>query len=727
MADRIKGITVEIGGDTQGLSKALSGVNKEIRDTQSQLKDVERLLKMDPGNTELLRQKYELLNRSVEQTESKLEALREAEQQVQRQFERGDIGEDQYNALRREIIATEANLRNIREEAQQTENALNGIAGSSLEDVADAADAAGEAMEDAGDSASDFGDFLKAETIVEGAKAIIGVMKDLAEETKEYQKIMGSLEVSSEKAGYNADQTADIYKRLYGILGDDQTAATTTANLQALGVSQGDLVKLTDMAAGAWATYGDSIPIDGLAESINETVKAGQVTGTFADVLNWGSKEGETFGVTLKENTEANKEWNDAVNAAATAEDFFNLALQDAGSEAERANIVMQAMADQGLAEAGKAWRENNEALVENNEAQANFQENMAQLSEKVMPIVNAMQEGVNLLLEAFVRMTEGVDTEMIAAKIEEGFGYFINEVLPRLQEFISLIVDNKEVVISALAGIAGGLLALKLAAFAGQIASVISGTTTLAATFPTLASAIGLLTNPIFLVSTAIVGLVVLIAQKGDEIQALLQKLDDFLQGVFVTDWTQVFGPIMGSVLNGFFKAVEGVWNSVKKILDGIIDFIRGVFTGNWERAWNGVKEIFGGIFGGLEALAKGPINAIIGLVNGAIGGLNMLINGANKIPGVNIPEIGTIPYLAKGGILTQGSAIVGEAGPELLTMAGNRAIVQPLTNQTTTNNMGGVNIYVYGAPGQDIKELAELVSEKISDTAGRMGAVYR
>ena len=113
--------------------------------------------------------------------------------------------------------------------------------------------------------------------------------------------------------------------------------------------------------------------------------------------------------------------------------------------------------------------------------------------------------------------------------------------------------------------------------------------------------------------------------------------------------------------------------------------------------------------------------------MVNGAIGGLNMLINGANKIPGVNIPEIGTIPYLAKGGILTQGSAIVGEAGPELLTMAGNRAIVQPLTNQTTTNNMGGVNIYVYGAPGQDIKELAELVSEKISDTAGRMGAVYR
>lgn len=75
MPNRIQGITVEIGGDTQGLSKALSGVNKEIRTTQSQLKDVERLLKIDPGNTELLRQKYELLNDSIDSTEEKLGRL----------------------------------------------------------------------------------------------------------------------------------------------------------------------------------------------------------------------------------------------------------------------------------------------------------------------------------------------------------------------------------------------------------------------------------------------------------------------------------------------------------------------------------------------------------------------------------------------------------------------------------------------------------------------------
>lgn len=133
---------------------------------------------------------------------------------------------------------------------------------------------------------------------------------------------MGTLETSSEAAGYSAEETSEAFSQLYRALGDDQSAATTTANLQAIGASQKDINSLISSAVGAWAKYGDSIPIDGLAESINETIRAGQVTGTFADVLNWGSKEGETFGVMLKENTEENEDWNKAVQDASSAEDF---------------------------------------------------------------------------------------------------------------------------------------------------------------------------------------------------------------------------------------------------------------------------------------------------------------------------------------------------------------------------------------------------------------------
>lgn len=138
---------------------------------------------------------------------------------------------------------------------------------------------------------------------------------------------MGRWKHPAKKAGYSAEQTEQSYKQLYGILGDEQTAATALANLQALGLSQEQLTVLTDAAIGAWATYGDSIPIDGLAEGINETVKAGAVTGTFADVLNW----------------------------AGTSEDDFNAKLEKANSESERMNLVMQELASQGLAAGGRS------------------------------------------------------------------------------------------------------------------------------------------------------------------------------------------------------------------------------------------------------------------------------------------------------------------------------------------------------------------------------------
>ena len=180
--------------------------------------------------------------------------------------------------------------------------------------------------------------------------------------------------------------------------------------------------------------------------------------------------------------------------------------------------------------------------------------------------------------------------------------------------------------------------------------------------------AAIAFLTSPIGIVIAAIVALVAVVATKGDEIQALLQKVDDFLQGIFAKNWADVFGPVLGGILNGFFTNVKNIWDSIKRVFDGIIDFVRGVFTGDWKRAWQGVQDIFGGIFDGLVALAKAPLNMIIGLLNGAIGAINGLIGGLNNlrfdvpswVPGLggktwgfNIPTIPNIPYLAQGAVL--------------------------------------------------------------------------
>lgn len=841
MADRIKGITIEIGGDTTALSKALSGVNKEISTTQKQLRDVERLLKLDPGNVTLLEQKQRLLADSVEQTKQKLDSLKSAEKQVQQQFAQGKVSQAQYDALQREIVATEADLRKAEKAASSfqdeiaqskgesalkqlgdaasgTASKVNKIDDKPIEDVEDAAKDADEALEEAGESASSFADHLKADVLVEGIKGIVSGIKDLNEETKEYRKIMGTLETSSESAGYSAEDTSEAFSQLYRALGDDQSAATTTANLQAIGASQKDINSLISSAVGAWAKYGDSIPIDGLAESINETIRAGQVTGTFADVLNWGSKEGETFGVMLKENTEENEEWNKAVQDASSAEDFFNLALQDAETQADRTNLVLQAMADQGLSDVGDAWYSNNKDIVDANNAQLEFTKKAAELSERVQPVLTAVQEGINGIMQAILDATAGIDMDTIVGYVQSFFDAVSNVV--------SFLIENKEIVIGVIGAIGLALTALKIVEF---VQSVISGISAISSALSFLAA------NPIVLVIAAIAALIavlVLIVTKGEEIEAWLAGFNEWLQGVFATDWTEIFGPVLGNALNGFFsllkgiwdgvyqilggvidfiqgiftgnweqawsgvqqivsgvwdtitgiitgacdliegillgldswlqgvfktdwteifgpglgdiinafmKNVENTWNAIKQIFQGVIDFVKGVFTGNWRQAWQGVVNIFGGLFKSLINMVKAPLNGIIGLLNGAVGAINSLIGGLNSISftmpkwlggghfGLSIPYIPNIPYLAKGGILSQGSAIVGEAGPELLTMMGNRAMVQPLTSNTTNQtDVGGVNITVYGAPGQDVRALADIIMDEMQNATERKAAVF-
>lgn len=736
MADRIKGITIEIGGDTTGLSKALSGVNKEIKDTQTQLKDVNRLLKMDPGNTELLRQKYDLLNKSIDSTEKKLDTLKQAEKQVQDQFKRGKVSESQYNALKREVIATESNLKNLKSEAQKTDNAIRGIDEKPVEEVASAADKAETSLKDAGKEASNFGDYLKAGAIVEGSKAIISGMKDIADESREYMKIMGSLEISSQAAGYTAEQTASSYKTLYGVLGDDQTAATTTANLQALGLSQSQLDQIINGTIGAWATYGDSIPIDSLSEAINETVKTGNVTGTFADVLNW----------------------------AGTSEDEFNAKLQAANSESERANLVLQELANQGLMTAGQAWQENNEALFENNQANADLQEQLSELGETVMPIITAVTQGIANILSWF------------------------NNLSPEVQNFIGIVlglVAAISTVIGVIQGISGALALLS----ANPISLIIMAVAALVAAFiylwnnceefrefwinlwDTISSAFSAVWDAIVNFFTVTIpdawnSVVDFFWQGYYTWQSIWQSIGDFFSGIWdgiVSFFTETIPNAWNSLVDfcwqGYY-AWQEVWQNVGDFFSGIWDGIVGFFTETipnawnglmdifnkigswWSGIWNGVRDTFSNVFNSLVNIAKQPINAIIGLINGIIDGLNWMIGGLNQfsfdIPdwvpifggkkfGINIPTIGKIPYLASGGVLSQGSAVVGEAGPELLTMMGTKAVVQPLTSSTTTNtNLGGVNIVVYGAPGQDVRELADIIMDEMQSATMRKGAVW-
>lgn len=289
-----------------------------------------------------------------------------------------DALEGQLKLLENAEDRNERAISEKRSELNQAKTALNTYK-NSLDDVEKKLKSGKAATEEYANKLDSFGNKAKnagekMSGISTAAAGIIGAAAATVPATEEYRKIMGSLEVSSEKAGYSADQTKESYQTLYGVLADDQTAATTTANLQALRLSQQDLTNMINGTIGAWATYGDSIPIDGLAEAINETVKTGVVTGTFADMLNW----------------------------AGTSEDAFNEKLAACSSESERANLIMQEMANQGLTQAGLKWQENNKNLVEGNQATANFQAATAQLADTIAPIITQITNVVAGLIEKF-------------------------------------------------------------------------------------------------------------------------------------------------------------------------------------------------------------------------------------------------------------------------------------------------------------------------------------
>lgn len=651
MADRIKGITVVLGGDTTGLNKALSGTNKEIQNTQTQLRDVERLLKLDPTNTTLLEQKQRLLAEAVGETKTKLDTLKTAEKQVQEQFKKGEVSQEQYDGLQREIAATEAALRKLEDQAGQSATAVGNVGGAaqSIQTGANKVSAVADSVQQK---------FAPVTAAVGGlATAALATIPA----TEELRTDLSKLEANAEENAVSADAAREAWRLFAVQSGETDSAVEATSNLLQAGFTESNLQKAVEGLAGAAQRFPDTMKVESLADSLQETLATGEATGQFGELLDRLGVGAENFSTQL---------------AACT-------------TDAEKQDLVLQTMANAGLNDAYTAWAKNNEEMLANKEANLALQESMASLAEQILPFATMAIEKVTELLNWFM----GLDSQ------------------------------TQIMIVTVL-----GLLAA-ISPLAGTISAVSSAVSFLAA-------------NPIVLLIAAIVSLVALIATKGDEIQAILQKVDDFLQGIFLTDWTKIFGPGLGDALNAFFANVKNIWNAVKQIFDGVIDFIRGVFTGDWERAWQGVQNIFGGIFDYIVAMAKAPLNGVIGLLNMAISGINSLIRGLNNIRfsvpswvpgfggksfGINIGTIGKIPYLAKGGILSQGSAVVGEAGPELLTMMGSRAMVQPLTSQQKTTNVGGINMYIYGAPGQDINELADIVEARMETKYQQKAAVYR
>ena len=483
--NKIKGLTVEIGGDTTKLGKALDNVEKKSRDLSSELGEINKLLKFDPGNADLLAQKQKVLADAIANTGKKLDTLKEAEKQVQEQFARGEVSEEQVRALQREIMATEKKMASYEKAARETAEAVEKLgdgsdeagdelqdtkknadkAADSLDDLADSADEAGEAGEGLG---SKLGNAAKTglTAIAGAATAVVGAMVGCAEATREYRTEMAKIDAAFAEAAVPTEKAKEAYTELYGVLGDEGQAVEAVNHLAKLVNSEEELTRWTEIATGVYGAFGASLPIEGLTEAANETAKVGQVTGAVADALNWTTMHSFGWEIALGSNTKALAAFNKATKEGASAEDAFNAALATCNTEQERAALItstLGAMYEDTAAE----FRYYNEDVINANKANEAWNASMAEVGALVEPLITDVKMLGASFLSDLLPGVSGV-TEALRGILggEEGAADALGESLSGLltsllNKVVEMAPDVANTALSLITSLATSLLSM--------------------------------------------------------------------------------------------------------------------------------------------------------------------------------------------------------------------------------------------------------------------------
>ena len=280
MAGRIKGITVEIGGDTTGLEKALKSVNTTIKNTQSQLKDVNRLLKLDPSNTELLSQKQRALKEAIGATKEKLDSLKTAQEQAKQALENGDLGQDKYDALQREIIETEQELRRLQEEAASTSAALAKI------------DEAGKKIEAFGDSVTQVG-----QKVMPASMAVAGLGAAAVKTAADFDEGMSKVAAISGATGDDLDALRDKAREMGAKTKFSATEAAAAMEYMAMaGWKTEDMLGGIEGIMALAAASGEDLATtsDIVTDALTAFGLSAQDSGHFADILAAASSNANT-------------------------------------------------------------------------------------------------------------------------------------------------------------------------------------------------------------------------------------------------------------------------------------------------------------------------------------------------------------------------------------------------------------------------------------------------
>ena len=616
MASRseIKGITVKIGGDTTELGKAMESVNQKGDDLSKELSEINRLLKFDPENTELLAQKQKLLADSITNTSSRLETLREAERQVQRQFERGEVSEAQVRALRREIIATEGQLKSYEEQAKE--------AADGNKKLADSSDQAGSASEGMG---SKFATAARVGigAVVAGATAAMGALVASAEATREYRTEMGKLTTAFETVGHRTEIAKEAYNRLYAVIGETDQAVEASQQIALLAESEEDVIAWADLGAGVVARFGDALQPEAFYESANETMTLGEATGTYVQML-----EGANYDV-----------------------EKFNAGLAACTTEAEKQAYMLK-ITDEILGDAADTYSETNSEVMRANDANRVWMETLSQVGASVEPILTDVKFlGASLLSELVPGITGVTDAfrglingeEGSAQAVGDALSGLITQILDMVVEILPTVVDAAMSLLTSLTVTLIEMLPqlvdtgfqLLMGVLDGITAAIPQIVQALVDMIPQLANA--LITGIPLLIDAAVQLLLALV----DAVPLILPPLVEAIP--------QVINTLIDSLLGALPELLEGAVQLLLAIVDAIPILIQSLLP----QVPKIVNTIIDGLLDAMPSLIDGAIELLFGILEA-------------------IPEISAAVYEEMPSIVTSIVKALLGALPELISAGG-------------------------------------------------------
>lgn len=516
-----------------------------------------------------------------------------------------------------------------------------------LDDARDAADRLGREFDDAGDAARELGDDVSAMDVAIGnvaADAVTGLASSvtgLESSTRQFRNEQNKLEAVAQQSGQSLDALQQSYDALYAITADETLASTAVLNMSAMGMSVEDQMSIINSATGAWAAYGDSIPLDGLLESINESSRSATVTGSLADALNWANMTNQQWSSTLSSSSKAQSAFNKGIADGMTVEDAFNEALAACTTTQERQQIITAAM-NGAYGALGTTYQSVNQDVITANTATSNLTQAQATLGEAIAPVTTAFTnliagglEWIAANLPIIVPLVAGLAGGFVAMQVVTTIVPAVTALvtgLGGLAGVMALLTSPITLVVAAVALLAAGFVALwqNSETFRTGVQNVWA---TIQSVFGTLAEWL----------NTTVVQPVIQFFQSlapqiseiwngiGNIINTVITAISSFIQnnlGTIQAIWSNVWGAV-SSVVSTVWGVIQTVIQTVLGVIQGIITTVTGVISGDWSQVWEGISQVFGSIWNGIKGTVEGIINGISSTIGSVLGGISSTVSG--------------------------------------------------------------------------------------------------